>query len=85
MAQTHIRSGNNNTLGVSNVNDEIRHNLTDEVSELSAPDTHFDRQAHTHHKHLLITSTDGWRERNPVHWSIAIGLLQFCHHMAWNS
>ena len=42
-------SGNNNTLGVSNVNDETRHNIPDEVSELSVPETHFDRQPHTHH------------------------------------
>ena len=42
-------SGNNNTLGVSNVDDETRHNIPDEVSELSVPETHFDRQAHTHH------------------------------------
>ena len=43
-------SGNDNTLGVSNVNDETRHNIPDEVSELSVPETHFDRQPHTHHK-----------------------------------
>ena len=42
-------SGNNNTLGVSNRNDETRHNIPDEVSELSVPETHFDRQPHTHH------------------------------------
>ena len=42
-------SGNNNILRVSNVNDETRHNITDEVSELLVPETHFDRQAHTHH------------------------------------
>ena len=42
-------SGNNNTLGVSNVHDETRHNIPDEVSELSAPETHFHRQPHTHH------------------------------------
>ena len=42
-------SENNNTLGVSNVNDETRHNIPDEVSELSVPETHFDRQARTHH------------------------------------
>ena len=42
-------SGNNSTLGVSNVNDETRHNVPDEVSELSVPETHFERQAHTHH------------------------------------
>ena len=44
-------SGNNSTLGVSNSNDETRHNIPDEVSELSVPETHFDRQAHTHHRH----------------------------------
>ena len=43
-------SGNNNILGVSNVNDETRHNIADKVSKLSVPETHFDRQAHTHHK-----------------------------------
>ena len=43
-------SRNNNILHVSNVNDETRQNITDEVSELSVPETHFDRQAHTHHR-----------------------------------
>ena len=42
-------SGNDNTLGVSLVNDETRHNIPDEVSELSVPEAHFDRQPHTHH------------------------------------
>ena len=42
-------SGNNNTLHLSNVN-ETRHNIPDEVSELSVPETYFDRQAHTHHR-----------------------------------
>ena len=42
-------SGNSNTLGVSNVNDETRRNIADEVSELSVPETRFDRQPHTHH------------------------------------
>ena len=41
-------SGNNNITHVSNANDETRHNIPDEVSELSVPGTHFDRQAHTH-------------------------------------
>ena len=40
---------NNKTLGVSNVIDETRHNISDEVSELSVPEIHFDRQAHLHH------------------------------------
>ena len=42
-------SGNDNTLGVSNVNDETRHDIPDKVSELSVPKTHFNRQPHTHH------------------------------------
>ena len=42
-------SGSNNTLGVSNVNDETRHNIPDQLSELSVTETHFDRQPHTHH------------------------------------
>ena len=42
-------SGNSDTLGVSNRNDETRHNIPDEVSELSVPETHFDRQTYTHH------------------------------------
>ena len=36
-------SGNNNILHISNVNDETRHNIPDEVSELSVPETRFDR------------------------------------------
>ena len=42
-------SGDKNTLGVSNVNDETRHNIPDEVSELPVPGILFDR------KHTLIT------------------------------
>ena len=42
-------SKNNNTLNVTNVNDETRQNIHDEVSELSVPGTHFDRQSHSHH------------------------------------
>ena len=44
------KSGDNKILHVSNVNDETRHNVPDEVSELSAPNTDFDRQTHTHHR-----------------------------------
>ena len=65
-------SENNDTLDVSNVNDETRHNIPDEVSELSVPETHFDRQAHTHHmvtgakehihnRHHMVT---GFKERH---------------------
>ena len=42
-------SGKKNAPGVSNVNDETRHNIPDEVRELSVPETHFDHEAHTHH------------------------------------
>ena len=42
-------SRNDDTLGVSNVNDETRHNIPDEVSKLLVPKTHLDRQPHTHH------------------------------------
>ena len=49
-------SGNNNILHVSNVNDETRHNIPDEVSELSAPEAHFKRQAHTHHSTICFQS-----------------------------
>ena len=51
-------SENNNILIVSNVNDETRHNIPDEVSDLSAPETHFGRQAHTHHSmHCKCSAT----------------------------
>ena len=43
-------SENNDTLGVSNVIDETRHNISDEVNGLPVPETHFDRQLHTHHR-----------------------------------
>ena len=52
-------SRNNDTLDVSNVNDETRHNIPDEVSELSVPETHFGRQARTHH---MVTGPS-----NPIH------------------
>ena len=42
-------SGNNDTLGVSNVNDETRQNIPDEVSELSVSETRFDWQPQIHH------------------------------------
>ena len=40
-------SGNNNVLHVSNVNDETRNNIPDEISELSIPDPRCDWQTHT--------------------------------------
>ena len=42
-------SENNNVVHISNVNDETWNNFPDEVSELSVPETRFDRQPHTHH------------------------------------
>ena len=57
-------SRNNDTLDVSNVNDETRHNIPDEVSELSVPETHFDRQAHTHH---MVTGPS-----NPNHHMVTV-------------
>ena len=47
---------NNNILRVWNINDEIRQNIPDEVSELSVPETRFDRQPHTHHNISLAES-----------------------------
>ena len=43
-------SVNNNVQKVPNRNDETRNNIPDEVSELSVPETRFDRQTHTHHR-----------------------------------
>ena len=42
-------SENNNTLHVPSVSDENRLNISDEVGELSVPETRFDRQPHTPH------------------------------------
>ena len=44
-------SENNIKLNATNENDETRQNIHDEVSELSVPGTHFDRQPHTHHRY----------------------------------
>ena len=51
-------SENNDILRVSNVNDETRQNIQDEVSELSVPGTYFDRQPHTHHSWVQL-----WRNK----------------------
>ena len=48
-ASSENASGNDNTLGVSNVNDETQHDIPDEASESSVPETHFNRQPQTHH------------------------------------
>ena len=77
-------SGNNSILHVSNVNDETRHKIPDEVSELSVPETHFDRQAHTHHRHVqnyrqwlpknqagLLNHYAAYHFANPL-WSVCV-------------
>ena len=53
-------SEKNNKLNTTNENDETRQNIHDEVSELSVPGTHFDRQPHTHH---MVT---GAKERHDI-------------------
>ena len=60
-------SKNNDTLDAANVNDETRHNNPDEVSELSVPETHFDRQEHTHHTTLPC--------RNPMNSLLRLRML----------
>ena len=47
-------SENNNKLNATNENDETRQNIHDEVSELSVPGAHFDRQLHTHHTRSAV-------------------------------
>ena len=46
-------SGNNDRFYVSNMNDEARSNIPGEVSELSVPESRFNRQSHTCH---MVTS-----------------------------
>ena len=67
-------SENNNKLNTTNENDETRQNIHDEVSELSVPGTHFDRQPHTHH---MVT---GAKERHDI---LTGGSEEFrnTHHM----
>ena len=47
-------SGNNNTPDASNANDETWHNIPDNVSELSVPETHFNRKPHSHHTNMVF-------------------------------
>ena len=76
-------SENNNIMHVSNVNDETRHNILDEISELSVPETRFDRQAHTHQvvtgpsypNHHMVTGPS-----NPNHHMVT-GPSNPNHHM----
>ena len=45
-----------------NVNDETRNNISDEVSDLSFPETRFDRQRQTHH---MVTGQTGQTNQIP--------------------
>ena len=65
-------SGNNATQVISKVNDETRRSITEEVSELSVPETHFDRQPHTHH---MVSGVS-----NPTH-HVVLGVTDPTHHM----
>ena len=47
-------ASDNNIQQVSNGNDETGNNISDEVSELSVPETRFDRQLHTHHSNSCL-------------------------------
>ena len=69
-------SGNNNILHVRNVKDETRYNIPDEVSESSFPETHFDRQAHTHH---MVT---GKQPKQIKSMSSSLGIFQ--HHATYH-
>ena len=82
-------SENNNTIGVTNINDEARRNSQGGVSELSVPGTQFDRQSHTHHMmtdpsneiHHMVT---GAKEQiHNTHDMVARGSEEFRngHHM----
>ena len=51
-------SENSDILRVSNVNDETRQNIPDEVSELSVLETRFDRQPYTHQS--ILVSICNW-------------------------
>ena len=68
-------SGNNNALCVSNVNDETRHSIPDEVTEFLVPETHFDRQPHTHHSSpMRFVRSQMW------HLGFSPNVGSFFHH-----
>ena len=67
-------SVNSNVLHVSNVDDETRNNVPDEVSELSVLETRFDRQTHTRHSRKM----DLFRGKHYQyrHWNLVP--IKFC-------
>ena len=70
-------SKNNDTLDVSYVNDETPHNILDEVSELSAPETHFDRQSHIHHTNAAQNFSSAPANAVPLSSQIFFGRFFF--------
>ena len=75
-------SENNNKLNTTNENDETRQNIHDEVSELSVPGTHFDRQPHAHHtqrpsfeQNSSVTAKTGVFMKHPDTWGTRMPLL----------
>ena len=54
-------SENKNVLHISNMNDETRNDIPDEVSEFSVPETRFERQTHTQY-----IETGQTAERNQI-------------------
>ena len=52
-------SEKNKTLFMFNTNDETRNDVPDEVSELSAPGAHYDRQPRTHHHNFDSSGMSG--------------------------
>ena len=64
-------SERNKSLHVLNTSDETRNNNPNEVSELSVPGTHFDRQPHTHHRYCVKRAnreSDFQFHRNFLDW-----------------
>ena len=61
-------SENNNKLNTTNENDETRQNIHDEVSELSVPGTHFDRQPHTHNSASFLKQLFAWFSNKLCFW-----------------
>ena len=50
-------SEKNKSLHVVNTKDETQNKIPNEPNELSVPDTHFDRQPHTHHSYTIASLT----------------------------
>ena len=64
----------NDVVHISNVNDETRNKIQDEVSELLVPETRSNRQPLTHHSHVNCLQ---WQFRNDVqnfseHWKMTV-------------